>query len=422
MYAFGSLFCNRSTKSGRRMHPLHISLLVLACLGFMLGGPSVCHAADMIQIGGDVYDEPGASGAGWEWRDASTLVLSGYNGANISVEGDVTLLLEGENSATFAVRSDVLAFADGVECWGNLTIRGNGNLTAQGGQAGIIVMGGTLAIEGADCKVAARATGDELEEGTCAGVLVDALRVAEGSVLTASSAVDTGKGSFGVCVGMLHTAGTAARAVVDTATVDATGATGGFVCAGEIALTGTEVVLPQGGAVGSVTVAGADNARGVVDSAGAMALHAVILPVGTGDAGGGAGEGGSGGAAGGGATGGESGGTVDGGGTGGAAGPANPGGGSATGATGGTGADGASKQPAGKTPAAAPVGDNGSEAKAAAAPAAMGTGARSATSPLPTLGEVPAHIALLALASLAFFGFAHAVAKGQGSDGSPAQD
>ena len=189
MPAFDTLFCNlcdprlgswfeprSSAGGGGRSRTLFIVLLVMACLGVLLGGPSVCRAASSVAIGGDEYDAPGTSGAGWEWRDASTLVLSGYDGPNITIHGDVTLVLEGVNTATFDPESEFYEFYTGVECFGNLSVRGEGSLVASGPQVGILVSGGSLALAG--CTVDARAQGVGVKDAVCAGVLVDSWRAA----------------------------------------------------------------------------------------------------------------------------------------------------------------------------------------------------------------------------------------------------
>ena len=432
MPAFDTLFCNlcdprlgswfeprSSVGGGGRSRALFIVLLVMACLGVLLGGPSVCRAASSVAIGGDEYEAPGTSGAGWEWRDASTLVLSGYDGPNITIHGDVTLVLEGVNTATFDPESEFYEFYTGVECFGNLSIRGEGSLVASGPQVGILVSGGSLALAG--CTVDARAQGTGMKDAVCAGVLVDSLRVEAGARLVASSAADLGRGSFGVYVGAARGVGAgsgaaAGNALVAASTVDATGLTAGFVAAGDIALDGVGVTVPQGGAIGDVSVAGAAGARGVVDSAGAVAPHAVIAP----------GDGGSGGETGGGAGGEESGG---GSGTG-AEKPGDvPGGGSTGGGTsaggsagGGTGPSsdaldnkpgGGNPGPAGGSPQLKPASANGPQ-NSATAPAAQsvqkqGSGMTAAL--LPALGEAPVRILLLIPAALVCLGFGLAKAK-----------
>ena len=393
---------------------LSIVLFVMACLGILLGGPSVCRAATSVAIGGAAYDEPGVSGPGWEWRDASTLVLSGYNGPTISIEGGVTLVLEGANTATFdpgafGADSDLYSFYTGIECFGDLTVRGSGSLAAVGDQAGILVMGGALSVEG--CAVDAKARGGEATNAVCAGVLADALRVTDGAKLTAFSAADLGAGSYGVCVGLNAAgggaAGQAGGTTISASTVDATGQTGGFVVTRDIVLEGVGVTVPQGGSVGAVTVVGAPGARGVIDAAGVLAPHAVIAPGESGGTGGG-----------------DTGGTGDGGGAGGGTGgsgsatePTTPGGGTGSGDTGsgagaGTGSGARPGCPEEKPTAGEPKPSNKTPKPT---PAAADTPANQAprqtakltstNGPLPTTGEFPLHIALMIPASAAFFAY-----------------
>lgn len=418
MQANDHLSSNLSIKTKPHVPALPIALLVLACLSLLLGGPSVCRAATWLGICGDEYDEPGASGPGWEWRDEDTLVLDGYNGCNISIEGDMTLVLKGSNSATFGT-SEYFQLCAGVDCSGNLTIRGDGSLAARGPQAGILVMGGTLSIEGAGSggaggagsaadtagapAIDAVATGG-ISEALFTGVYADALRVSGGAQVKGSCAAAGDIGSYGVCVGANPDA--AGRdAVISDSTVDAEGLTGGLVAVGGIALNGVGVTLPRGGSTAPVTAPGATGATGVVDPAGAMAVHAVIAPAG--GTGGGAGEGGSGGG-----TRGETG-------TGGSGGtttePTAPGGG--TGSDTGNKPAGGEPQPGSGTPAAkpaTPAGDNGSGAKPSAKPAAQATGAARADNTagaLPKMGDLPVHILLLALASAAFFAWTRLKAR-----------
>ena len=391
---------------------LPIMLLVLACLSIALGRPSVCRAADYVAIGGDEYDEPGVNGPGWEWRDESTLVLSGYSGCNISIEGDITLLLEGENRATFAPGSACEFFA-GVECIGNLTILGGGSLTATGRQAGILVVRGTLAIAGSGAgegsagapAIVAHATGGSMQNATCAGVLADALQVKGGAAVTATSVADAGQGSYGVCVGSYP--GAAGDAVVAAPSkVDAEGLTGGFVAAGTVTLDGVGVTLPVGGSMALVTVAGVSGATGAVDPTGAIALHAVVAPGGSGGGAGGTGDGGGSGGGSGGETGAGGSGTTE---------PTTPGGGSGSGASGEQPTGGEPKSD-GKTPAAkapaTPADGNGAKAKASAQPAAQGTDTDKTTGSLPTMGDAPAEILFLALASAAFIDYSRIKARG----------
>ena len=385
-----------------KMLPLapSITLLFLACLGMLLGGPSVCRAADLIAIGASEYDEPGASGAGWLWRDASTLVLSGYDGPTIYAEGDLTLVLEGQNTAT-VVAGAYQGYACGVDCWGDLAVCGGGSLVARGQQAGIHV-DGAMRVQG--CTIDARATGEGMAGSLVSGVWAGSLAVTDGAKLTAASAADVGGGSFGV-----RCDGASGGLTVVASTVDAAGVTGGIVVAGDIALDGVAVTLPSGGAVGTVTVAGSSGASGVFDAAGVLAPHAVVAPTGSGggeDGSGGTGSGTGGatkpGAPGGGATGpGTSenpGGSNS---SGGNAGGSSAGGGAFDGAS-GPGASGPDADKPALKPAASPAGD-ASAAKASASQASQTGARRTSKDGLPALGELPVHIILLALISAAFF-------------------
>lgn len=66
----------------------HITIVAMACLCVLLGGPS--YAA------GATYYEPGVSGPGWAWTDADHLELNGYAGEAIGAEGDLVLTLAGK--------------------------------------------------------------------------------------------------------------------------------------------------------------------------------------------------------------------------------------------------------------------------------------------------------------------------------------
>lgn len=411
MHANEPLSSNRPIKT--KPHPTVplIVPLLLACLSVLLGGPSVCRAASYVVIDGAEYDEPGASGPGWEWRDADTLVLSGYNGGGITIDGGATLVVAGENTVSFdGSEVDMHEYMAGLECvGGDLAIRGAGTLNATGYQAGILTIGGKLVIAGpsdgaagGSLTIDARATGNMSEGAACAGLFVDALQVTGAGQVTASSARDMGMGSYGVGVGLRGESGGAAS-VAAPARIDARGVTGGFVAAGGVALSGVGVTLPVGGAMAPVTVAGAASATGVVGPAGAIAPHAVIAPGESGGSGGGYGDaGGAGtGAGGGGATEptapGGSGGSGSGGST-------APGGGSGSGTSGKPAGD--PSQPGGKTPAkaptTAPAGGNGSGAKTSAKPAAQKTGTSTTAGALPKTGDLPVQILFLAIASAAF--------------------
>lgn len=65
---------------------------------------------------------------GWSYvKDTNTLTLNGYQGGGISASGmsTLTLVLEGTN----VINGDVGAFATGIDCLCNLTIKGSGSLT-----------------------------------------------------------------------------------------------------------------------------------------------------------------------------------------------------------------------------------------------------------------------------------------------------
>ena len=134
----------------------YILFTAMACLCVLLGGPSYAAGADSLFIAGTTYYEPGVSGPGWAWTDASHLELNGYTGEAIGTGGDLVVTLTGQNTLVETSAPDVDISRCGMEVWGDLTLRGTGSLVATGSQCGIYVSG-TLAVDG--CKVDARADG-----------------------------------------------------------------------------------------------------------------------------------------------------------------------------------------------------------------------------------------------------------------------
>ena len=61
----------------------YIAIVAMACLCFLLGGPSYAAGAESLIIAGTTYYEPGVSGPGWAWTDADHLELNGYAGEAI---------------------------------------------------------------------------------------------------------------------------------------------------------------------------------------------------------------------------------------------------------------------------------------------------------------------------------------------------
>ena len=54
----------------------HIAIAAMACLCFLLGGPSYAAGAESLIIAGATYYEPGVSGPGWAWTDGTVKILS----------------------------------------------------------------------------------------------------------------------------------------------------------------------------------------------------------------------------------------------------------------------------------------------------------------------------------------------------------
>lgn len=246
----------------------HIAIAAMACLCFLLGGPSYAAGAESLIIAGATYYEPGVSGPGWAWTDADHLELNGYAGEAIGAEGDLVLTLAGQNSVTESHAPDADITLCGMEVWGNLTLRGTGTLTATGSQCGIHVSQ-ALVVDG--CTVDARADGDDITDEAVAGVIAGDMAVRGGGrVVAAGAGSEAGVRVYGV---YLQDAGLGAGAVgcrlsVDASWLDAAGADGGVACTGG-SLVSARFVTPAGGVFG---------AGGVVDADGAVAAHVVVEP------------------------------------------------------------------------------------------------------------------------------------------------
>lgn len=246
----------------------HIAIAAMACLCFLLGGPSYAAGAESLIIAGATYYEPGVSGPGWTWTDADHLDLNGYAGEAIGAEGDLVLTLAGQNSVTESHAPDADITLCGIEVWGNLTLRGTGALTATGSQCGIHVSQ-ALVVDG--CTVDARADGADITDEAVAGVIAGDMAVhGGGRVVAAGAESGAGVHAYGV---YLQDAGLGAGAAgcrlsVDASWLDAAGADGGVACTGGT-LVSARFVAPAGGSFG---------ASGVVDAAGAVAPHVVVEP------------------------------------------------------------------------------------------------------------------------------------------------
>lgn len=246
----------------------HITIVAMACLCVLLGGPSYAAGAESLIIAGTTYYEPGVSGPGWAWTDADHLELNGYAGEAIGAEGDLVLMLAGQNSMTESHAPDADITLCGMEVWGNLTLRGTGTLTATGSQCGIHVSQ-ALVVDG--CTVDARADGANITDEAVAGVIAGDMAVRGGGrVVAAGAGSGAGVHAYGV---FLQDAGIGASAAgcqlsVDASWFDATGSDGGVACTGGSLVSG-RFVTPAGGAFG---------ASGVVDAAGVVAAHVVIEP------------------------------------------------------------------------------------------------------------------------------------------------
>lgn len=248
----------------------YIAIVAMACLCFLLGGPSYAAGAESLIIAGATYYEPGVSGPGWAWTDADHLELNGYAGEAIGAEGDLVLTLAGQNSVTESHAPDADITLCGMEVWGNLTLRGTGTLMATGSQCGIHVSQ-AFAVDG--CTVDVRADGADITDEAVAGVIAGDMAVRGGGrVVAASAGSGAGVRVYGV---YLQDAGLGAGAAgcrlsVDASWLDAAGAGGGVACTGG-SLVSARFVTPAGGVFG---------AGSVVDAVGAVAPHVVVEPEG----------------------------------------------------------------------------------------------------------------------------------------------
>lgn len=246
----------------------HIAIAAMACLCFLLGGPSYAAGAESLIIAGATYYEPGVSGPGWAWTDADHLELNGYAGEAIGAEGDLLLTLAGQNSVTESHAPDADITLCGMEVWGNLTLRGTGTLKATGSQCGIHISQ-SLVVDG--CTVDARADGADITDEAVAGVIAGDMAVRGGGrVVAAGAGSGAGVRAYGV---YLQDAGfgdgsAGCRLSVDASWLDATGAEGGVAGAGG-SLVSARFVAPTGGVFGSGSV---------VDASGAVAPHVVVEP------------------------------------------------------------------------------------------------------------------------------------------------
>lgn len=246
----------------------HIAIAAMACLCFLLGGPSYAAGAESLIIAGATYYEPGVSGPGWAWTDADHLELNGYAGEAIGADGDLVLTLAGQNSVTESHAPDADITLCGMEVWGNLTLRGTGTLKATGSQCGIHISQ-SLVVNG--CTLDARADGADITDEAVAGVIAGDMAVrGSGRVVAASTGSGAGVHACGVYLqdAGLGDGATGCRLSVDASWLDATGADGGVACTGG-SLVSARFVTPAGGAFG---------ASGVVDAGGAVATHVVIEP------------------------------------------------------------------------------------------------------------------------------------------------
>lgn len=246
----------------------HIAIAAMACLCFLLGGPSYAAGAESLIIAGATYYEPGVSGPGWAWTDADHLELNGYAGEAIGADGDLVLTLAGQNSVTESHAPDADITLCGMEVWGNLTLRGTGTLTATGSQCGIHV---SQALVVDECTVDARADGADITDEAVAGVIAGDMAVRGGGrVVAAGAGSGAGVRAYGVYLqdAGLGDGAAGCRLSVDASWLDAAGADGGVACTGG-SLVSARFVAPAGGAFG---------AGGVVDASGAVAPHVVVEP------------------------------------------------------------------------------------------------------------------------------------------------
>ena len=243
----------------------HIAIAAMACLCFLLGGPSYAAGAESLIIAGATYYEPGVSGPGWAWTDADHLELNGYAGEAIGADGDLVLTLAGQNSVTESHAPDADITLCGMEVWGNLTLRGTGTLKATGSQCGIHISQ-SLVVDG--CTVDARADGADITDEAVAGVIAGDMAVRGGGrVVAAGAGSGAGVRAYGV---YLQDAGfgdgsAGCRLSVDASWLDATGADGGVACLG-------------GSLVSARFAGGTCGTSGVVDAAGVVAPHVMVEP------------------------------------------------------------------------------------------------------------------------------------------------
>lgn len=246
----------------------HIAIAAMACLCFLLGGPSYAAGAESLIIAGATYYEPGVSGPGWAWTDADHLELNGYAGEAIGADGDLVLTLAGQNSVTESHAPDADITLCGMEVWGNLTLRGTGTLKATGSQCGIHISQ-SLVVDG--CTVDARADGADITDEAVAGVIAGDMAVRGGGrVVAAGAGSGAGVRAYGV---YLQDAGfgdgsASCRLSLDASWLDATGADGGVACLGG-SLVSARFATPAGGTFGT---------SGVVDAAGVVAPHVMVEP------------------------------------------------------------------------------------------------------------------------------------------------
>lgn len=246
----------------------HIAIAAMACLCFLLGGPSYAAGAESLIIAGATYYEPGVSGPGWAWTDADHLELNGYAGEAIGADGDLVLTLAGQNSVTESHAPDADITLCGMEVWGNLTLRGTGTLKATGSQCGIHISQ-SLVVDG--YTVDARADGADITDEAVAGVIAGDMAVRGGGRVVAAGA---GSGASVCAYGVylqdtgLGDGAVGCRLSVDASWLDVTGADGGVACLGG-SLVSARFVTPAGGAFGT---------SGVVDASGAVAPHVVVEP------------------------------------------------------------------------------------------------------------------------------------------------
>ena len=246
----------------------YIAIVAMACLCFLLGGPSYAAGAESLIIAGTTYYEPGVSGPGWAWTDADHLELNGYAGEAIGAEGDLVLTLAGQNSVTESHAPDADITLCGMEVWGNLTLRGTGTLMATGSQCGIHASQ-ALVVDG--CTVDARADGADITDEAVAGVIAGDMAVRGGGrVIAAGAGSGAGVRAYGVYLqdAGLGDGAAGCRLSVDASWLDAAGADGGVACTGG-SLVSARFVTPAGGAFG---------ASSVVDASGAVAPHVVVEP------------------------------------------------------------------------------------------------------------------------------------------------